>query len=280
MPLFWVSISTLMGILLASWLGGNWQIWLLAGTGVAGLAFLFSRLPWARLHWGWQRLPALGLAPVVLGLGLALGGARYQAAQPVITPGSLPTFNGQGQFTLRGLVVGQPDVRDQAVYLDVEVEEIARSGHPAQPTQGMLRVRTTATGEDWAYGDEVRISGEPVDPPENADFSYRATLSRQHIYTYISIARVERLRSGLGNPVIAWIYRLQNLAVAQVNRLYPAPEAALLAGILLGMDNAIPDSIQQAFKVTGTAHIIAISGFKNPLSPKSMLRNHQQSIRA
>lgn len=39
------------------------------------------------------------------------------------------------------------------------------------------------------------------------------------------------------------------------------PESALLSGILLGVDNDIPDNIQTAFRVTGTTHIIAISGF-------------------
>ncbi len=35
----------------------------------------------------------------------------------------------------------------------------------------------------------------------------------------------------------------------------------MLAGILLGDDNGLPASLQQAYKNTGTAHIIAISGF-------------------
>jgi competence protein ComEC len=36
---------------------------------------------------------------------------------------------------------------------------------------------------------------------------------------------------------------------------------SLLAGILLGVENGIPQRVQQAFQDTGTAHIIAISGF-------------------
>src|SRR5512144_3146776 len=34
-----------------------------------------------------------------------------------------------------------------------------------------------------------------------------------------------------------------------------------MAGILLGVDTGLTDNLQQAFKNTGTAHIIAISGF-------------------
>jgi competence protein ComEC len=43
--------------------------------------------------------------------------------------------------------------------------------------------------------------------------------------------------------------------------MFPDPESSLLAGILLGVPTGLTDQLQQAFKDTGTAHIIAISGF-------------------
>jgi predicted membrane metal-binding protein len=36
---------------------------------------------------------------------------------------------------------------------------------------------------------------------------------------------------------------------------------SLLAGILLGDEGGIPQDVKQAFQDTGTAHVIAISGF-------------------
>jgi predicted membrane metal-binding protein len=51
--------------------------------------------------------------------------------------------------------------------------------------------------------------------------------------------------------------------IAQTLRV-PEPQASLLTGILLGDDAAtcrgIPKSVQDAFRATGTSHIIAISG--------------------
>ena len=44
-------------------------------------------------------------------------------------------------------------------------------------------------------------------------------------------------------------------------RNFPQPHAALLSGILLGVDSGLPRSLQDDFRTTGTAHIIAISGF-------------------
>jgi len=64
-----------------------------------------------------------------------------------------------------------------------------------------------------------------------------------------------------GNPIVAAIYTVKEKSLANVYHLFPDPEASLLAGILLGVDNGLSAPLQQAFKDTGTAHIIAISGF-------------------
>ena len=50
-------------------------------------------------------------------------------------------------------------------------------------------------------------------------------------------------------------------SAAVLEQLYPQPESALMAGILLGDDSGLPEDAQQAFRDTGTAHIVAISGF-------------------
>ncbi len=72
---------------------------------------------------------------------------------------------------------------------------------------------------------------------------------------------IEKLGSGDGNPLLAEIYSLRDQALSKVKRLYPAPESELLAGILLGVESGIPALLQEAYQITGTAQIIAISGF-------------------
>jgi competence protein ComEC len=66
---------------------------------------------------------------------------------------------------------------------------------------------------------------------------------------------------GAGNPFKAVLYAWRESAYRVSNRIFPQPEAALLNGILLGLDQDIPRDLQQAYQLTGTAHIIAISGF-------------------
>jgi competence protein ComEC len=64
-----------------------------------------------------------------------------------------------------------------------------------------------------------------------------------------------------GNLVSAALYQFKEKALENIYRLFPDPESSLLAGILLGVDTGLTQQLQQAFKNTGTAHIIAISGF-------------------
>jgi len=53
---------------------------------------------------------------------------------------------------------------------------------------------------------------------------------------------------------------MRQRAVDLVYQYWPDPEASLLAGILLGVETGILADVAAAFRDTGTAHIIAISG--------------------
>jgi competence protein ComEC len=57
------------------------------------------------------------------------------------------------------------------------------------------------------------------------------------------------------------IFYLRQRLLETVYRLFPDPEAAPLAGVLLGVEGGIPQAVTQAFQRAGTAHVIVISGF-------------------
>ncbi len=61
--------------------------------------------------------------------------------------------------------------------------------------------------------------------------------------------------------MLSALYTLRLQGYSVINQILPQPQAALLAGILLGLDQDLPESLTEAFQETGTAHIIAISGF-------------------
>ena len=113
----------------------------------------------------------------------------------------------------------------------------------------------------YEYGERIRIRGKLLTPPENEEFSYREYLARQGVHSYMSQTEVTHLPGDGGNPIRKAIYAFKDKALKNIYLIFPDPEASLLAGILLGVDTGLPKDLQQAFKDTGTAHIIAISGF-------------------
>ena len=128
------------------------------------------------------------------------------------------------------------------------------------PVEGLLLARVSP-GTSLQYGDRIRLEGRLETPPENEDFSYRNYLANQNIYSYMSYPTVDLLQHGQGNLILSALYSFRQRALDIVYRLYPDPEASLLAGILLGDQSGITAQVQEAFRLTGTSHIIVISGF-------------------
>ena len=117
----------------------------------------------------------------------------------------------------------------------------------------------------YAYGDLIRFSGTPLEPPEFDGFSYRDYLAREGIYTLIPNAEVEVLSPGHGSPLMAALLAAKQRAQTQIAAVLPEPQSSLLTGIVLGNETGIAPDVRDAFNATGTSHVIAISGFNMTL---------------
>lgn len=249
MGLVWVGLAWLAGIVLGVASTPTASGWLLLGAGAAISIFLFRR--YSTYRWLFSLL-----------LIACLGGARMRVAQPRFDAGHVAAYNdGPGRVMVQGVVIRPPDVRDDHVILRVQAERLyALWGGKDSSIDGLVLVRAPRFG-GWRYGDRIRVFGQLETPPEFERFSYREYLARQGIYSVMSRPSVKRLSGGGGNPLLRLVFNLRREALGRVQALFPDPEASLLAGILLGVESGIPEDVQQAFQATGTAHIIAISGF-------------------
>ena len=164
-------------------------------------------------------------------------------------------------MAVTGVVIDFPDKRDTYTNLRIETERLRPADAVlATPVQGLMLARVTPEKE-FHYGDKIVLRGQLLTPPEHEEFSYREYLARQGIYSYMSRNSVGILETGQGNPVMRGIFALKERALETVYQLWPDPEASLFSGILLGIETGIPAPVQEAFKETGTSHVIAISGF-------------------
>ncbi|HSB65021.1 MAG TPA: ComEC/Rec2 family competence protein [Anaerolineales bacterium] len=265
MPLFWISLAFLSGILLAREISIPMLIW---GV-LACLAILFSLPPiYRRINYSPPRrvsialkIPSPRLYPFMI-LCVCLGTIRYQLEVPITGPAFISYYNDRpGETVVEGMVDGDPDIRDTYANLRVKISSLQMAGDSQTIyVHGLLLARVPA-GTSFSYGDRIRLQGKIQTPAENEDFSYRDYLANQGIYSYLPYPTITLIQSNQGNPVKSVLYGLRERAVKTVYTLFPDPEASLLSGILLGVQGGISAKLQEAFRQTGTSHIIVISGF-------------------
>jgi competence protein ComEC len=251
-PLMWFSLAFLGGIVLGSLVSLSLLGWGLLALLFLLLAILARFLPTSRF--------ALPTFAFVLLLALFLGAARYQYSVPKFDAFHIAFFNDRDyDLLITGHLVEPPDYRDTYTNLRVEVEKVD-TGDGDLPASGLILVRAS-NNQTFEYGQKIRLRGKLKTPPENEDFSYRDYLAAQRIHSYMTTAVVTVLPGNDGNLIFRALYAFKDRSLENIHRLFPDPESSLLAGILLGVDTGLTNELQQAFKNTGTAHIIAISGF-------------------
>lgn len=244
MRLIYIALAWSAGILAAYASGRGFpHLWLsltVLATGLFSAALVLRR----------QRLLA------VAALAFALGGLRMDA---VPVSGALATFNNTGGITVEGVVSTAPDVRDDRLELRVQVDLAVQGGH-AYIVDDLALVRAPRDAL-VRYGDRVRVTGRITRPGTFDTFSYADHLARSGIYSLIRDASVDVLSSRHGSPVMAALIDLRRQAADRIARMLPEPQAGLLTGILLGDERGISPELDEAFALTGAAHIVAISGF-------------------
>ena len=257
MTLIYLACAWLLGIYVGSLL--DLPLWIVG----AAIALCSATAYALRAH------PRVQLASLCL-LILFLGYWRYDVARHILVPGPLAEHNDSGKVSLRGLVTNDPVPRDRQANLYVSVRELKIDG-TWMPMFGhvLVQVPNYAT---YCYGDELEVHGELTTPSDFDGFSYRAYLARQGVHSLVRYPWVQLLERDLGSPLWRLLYRLKRHTHGIIAAILAEPEAALLTGILLGSDEGIPSSLMDRFRATGTAHIIAISGFNITIISASLVR--------
>ncbi|MDW8317559.1 MAG: ComEC/Rec2 family competence protein [Anaerolineae bacterium] len=263
--------------LIAAWGLG---IWLGRAAWSAGLMECTSPGP---LAWaGLLAAPAAGLAaaqrrpgwrlPMALLLAALLGALRYQLHpfEPCFTPLDLAFYRGTEDAPVRATVVGAvirpPEERNGQVAVRLRAERLTLEGETtSRPVRGDALFRADRS-QLLRVGDRLAVEGWLAAPPNLVDFNYREYLARRGIHTQLEQATVQRLgsvRPAEQPSLLFWraVYGLRSQGQEIIGRLLPEPEAALLTGILLGVETGIDRDLYDQFNRTGTSHIIVISGF-------------------
>lgn len=239
-----VALAWLAGIVLDTWA-------LLPSTALlagAALSLLSSIVFW--------RSSQIRLISLLMCL-LLLGAWRYALVSPIGDHSAISAFIGSKKLELTGSITDEPKLEAHSRLLLVAVSTLSLdNGTTWQNTRGLIEVQTpgNAIDDPYApqYGDNVELLG---------NLQPRPPTSGPNIFASMSFPRISVNQSG-GNPLIAALYRLRIFLATIITRVLPQPMAALLIAIVLSLRTPALMSLIPLFNVTGTAHLIAPSGFK------------------
>ncbi|HEX2645753.1 MAG TPA: ComEC/Rec2 family competence protein, partial [Candidatus Dormibacteraeota bacterium] len=124
---------------------------------------------------------------------------------------------------------------------------------------GNLMVRwrgpTTVT-----FGDEVVAAGRLMLPRDLPAFDRRAYLAQRFVYLELQASSFDVTRRASG--IAGLPGRIRRSYTSTITSLLPAPHAAVLLGVVLGIREGMPASLQQALIATGLIHLLVLSGLK------------------
>src|SRR5438309_5066497 len=199
--------------------------------------------------------PALIALAVVAAL-LAVGRAELPPVDPAVplraaaVAGRTVLMTGRVADDSRS-VAGGAEVLVEPNNLVVGVTKLAGVGN--------LLVRWRAPTQA-GYGDLMRASGRLTLPRDLPGFDRRAYLSQRQVYLELQASSFDVTSSAAGPGALpSW---LRSRYITDVNAALPAPHAAVLLGIVLGIRQGIPTELQNALIATGLIHLLVLSGLK------------------
>ncbi|MDD3661444.1 MAG: ComEC/Rec2 family competence protein [Candidatus Dojkabacteria bacterium] len=197
--------------------------------------------------------------------GIALVSIRVGSVSLTIPDRDI-SYNATSFTMVEGVVSGEcgkkPDriscvLSADRVCTDIEKDE-CEEWHVVTGKVQVFLPRYPAVGD----ADRIVVTGlleRPRDSPDS-DFSYEQFLHRKDIYSVMYRARVLTViekAEGMANVHV----RIRGNLLKRLQLYLPEPHAALLGGMLLGVEGSMPVWFSESLRITGTTHIIAASGY-------------------
>lgn len=120
----------------------------------------------------------------------------------------------------------------------------------------------TAPQTHYRYGEVLQISCS-LESPQNKheDFDYQRFLASRKIFRVCQKTRIEKTGENEGNFLLSAVFSLRDFCETKINKFFPLPESAYLAGLLLGGSERLPEDVGEQFQKTGMTHTVAASGY-------------------
>ncbi|MDP3057215.1 MAG: ComEC/Rec2 family competence protein [bacterium] len=238
----YLCLSFSFGVFIASFL--KIPVLVLFAAAIAAVIFI-------SIFWRKKKITIVCFAAIFVILGIY----RFQAvSEKANTENIYGDLNKSVIF--QGLIVTEPDNRIKDTQYVVENQDLKIKNQ----NYGKILV-TMPHYPAYQYGDLVEIEGKLKIPEKFNSFDYQEYLAKDDIYFTMYSPKTSFISSGLGNPVYSAIFSFKNVFKERIGRLLAEPEVSLLNGLLLGERSGMGEKLKNDFSITGTSHIVAVSGF-------------------
>lgn len=180
-------------------------------------------------------------------------------------------------FTVRGYIDGEIEPSGRGVRMPFHVRELIVPRRTIAVNERIMLYADVFPQYD--FGDSLRLTGALRTPVNTSDFDYKTYLRGKNIQTIMSFPHIEENTSGpalsFAERIRIWalgnIFSLKHVFADSVGRALPEPHAAYVQGILLGSRGSLPEQLNEAFQITGTSHVLAISGYNIMLVAQALV---------
>jgi competence protein ComEC len=200
-------------------------------------------------------LLAVALALAAASSGLALMQARSRAcAAPVLA-------RRLGPVAITGRVV-DIDALERGWRVVIAPDSLPGLAVARQPR--LIRVHIGATSDRLVPGDRIALRGllYPVPGPIVPDgYDFERTLYFAGIGGVgYSFGGARRIGAASGGGWREWLLHLRWVMAQRITAVLPGATGGIAAALITGKRGAVPQSVQQDFRNSGLAHLLAIAG--------------------
>lgn len=195
-------------------------------------------------------------------LFVLLGSVRWSLEERT-APNDITLFPLSNQVTLTGKIASEPVSKSEgrvSIRFNFAVQTVNGSS-----ASGTVLVRVFNPSLTPQNGQTLELTGALEEPegiraPGGVD--YKGYLHLQGIERIFTVKGEKNLV--VLNAQTGWIARLttrfRSSFQSIMGRLLPPDQAALLGGLILGIQSEMPDEIKEQMQITGTYHLLSVSG--------------------
>ncbi len=152
------------------------------------------------------------------------------------------------ELELTGIIINEPEQRINNQKFEFKSD-----------MKGKILI-TTDLYPEYSYGDKLEIYGKLQEPAVFEDFNYKEYLAKDNINLVIYYPSIELLEKNQGNIFFNYIFNFKDKLRNVIEKTLLPPQSEILKAIFLGDKFGLSNELKEKLNISGTRHIVAISG--------------------